>query len=139
MQLTGYLRPPLLLFLALLDLNLATEVKWTPTDSSNDPAHTAPRSQRYWDENNIERPDYAKTDAEIMMERGIEGSGVLKFLGFLAVAASIGYFVVLPRIQFGAGHKLGFSGSGDLWTTSSSRSEAAARQARLSRFEQKQD
>ncbi len=47
-----------------------TQVKWTGNNDPNAPdAATAPRSQKYWDENNIERPDYAKTDAEIAAEK----------------------------------------------------------------------
>ena len=47
----------------------ATEVKWQATGDPSHPAHTAPRSQRYWDKHGIERPDYAKTDAELAAER----------------------------------------------------------------------
>jgi hypothetical protein len=46
----------------------ATEVKWQATGDPSHPAHTAPRSQRYWDKHGIERPDYAKTDAELAAE-----------------------------------------------------------------------
>ena len=60
----------------------ATQVKWQPNNNikpENQAAHNAPRSQKYWDENNIKRPDYAKTDAEIAAERGEKngGSGLL--------------------------------------------------------------
>ena len=37
--------------------------------SGKETAATAPRSQKYWDENGIERPDYAKTDYELARER----------------------------------------------------------------------
>jgi len=61
----------------------ATTIKWTPGSSSSpttsdnndketnfiETAATAPRSQRYWDDHNIKRPDYAKTDQEIRMEQ----------------------------------------------------------------------
>ena len=44
---------------------------WTPgKDDPKNAAHTAPRSQKYWDDHGIERPDYAKTDAEIAQEKG---------------------------------------------------------------------
>lgn len=47
-----------------------TNVKWTANQDPNAPlAAKVPRSQKYWDDNNIERPDYAKTDAEIAAER----------------------------------------------------------------------
>jgi hypothetical protein len=48
----------------------ATEVKWQAAGdpSQKNSAHTAPRSQNYWDKHGIARPDYAKTDAEIALE-----------------------------------------------------------------------
>jgi hypothetical protein len=47
----------------------ATQVKWqAATGDSSHPAHTAPRSQRYWDKHGIERPDYGKTDSELAGE-----------------------------------------------------------------------
>ncbi len=53
-----------------------TNVKWTANQDPNAPlASKVPRSQKYWDENNIERPDYAKTDAEIAAERKKEAGG----------------------------------------------------------------
>ena len=54
----------------------ATQVNWSGNrnvDPKHKAAHDAPRSQKYWDENNIERPDYAKTDAEIAAERQQNG------------------------------------------------------------------
>ena len=48
----------------------STNIKWTGNDNQDAPlASTVPRSQKYWDEHNIERPDYAKTDAEIAAEK----------------------------------------------------------------------
>lgn len=51
---------------------VGTEVKWqAATETAGDPshpAHTAPRSQQYWDKHGIERPDYAKNDAELAAE-----------------------------------------------------------------------
>ena len=59
----------LIIFLLILVISLqatsGTNIKWTPatgSSSSNIAAATAPKSQRYWDEHNIERPDYTKTD-----------------------------------------------------------------------------
>lgn len=75
----------------------ATQVKWQPNNNikpENEAAHNAPRSQKYWTENNIKRPDYAKTDAEIAAERrggSDEGSGGL--LG-LFLKASIGIILL---------------------------------------------
>ena len=128
------------LFLCLLftELSIGTEVKWTAAkNDNNDAAATAPKSQKYWDENNIERPDYAKTDAEVLMEQG--GGSIAKVLVILAIVATIGYFVVWPRILHGPGNRLGSSSGYGLGLSISGRSEEAARQARLSRFEQKMD
>eukprot|EP00970_Alexandrium_tamarense_P002239 scaffold323_cov188-Alexandrium_tamarense.AAC.6 len=55
------------------------KVHWTGNENvkpEHRAAHEAPRSQRYWDENNIKRPEYAKTDAEIAAElRQRKGKG----------------------------------------------------------------
>jgi len=51
-----------------LESTNSTKIKWTGNDSGPE-ASKVPRSQKYWDENNIQRPDYAKTDAELMQER----------------------------------------------------------------------
>ena len=56
----------LLLFLSSVT---CTEIKFTPGAPPRSRADSAPRSQRYWDENKIERPDYAKTDAEVWQEK----------------------------------------------------------------------
>jgi len=67
------LHPPLplsaTLFLLLLapPLVFCTDIKWHSGDNSGRAA-SAPRSQKYWDEHNIQRPDYAKTDAEVWAE-----------------------------------------------------------------------
>jgi len=56
----------------------ATKVTWTGNDNvlpEQMAAHNAPRSQKYWDEHGIERPDYAKTDAEIAAERSQRQTG----------------------------------------------------------------
>lgn len=127
----------------------ATNVKWTSANEHgtvNDPAKTAPKSQKYWDEHNIERPDYAKTDAEIMAERLGQGGGggattIIKFVAFLVAAAGLGCFVILPRIQHGKGQTLsGRPGMlsplvGSISKSSGGDQATVARQARLSRFE----
>ena len=75
----------------------ATKVTWTGNDGvlpEHEAAHNAPRSQRYWDEHGIRRPDYAKTDAEIAAERrGSSGRGggigiVGRWIGLVLLAAS---------------------------------------------------
>ena len=85
------------LLLIIPSTTSATQVKWQPNNNikpENQAAHNAPRSQKYWDENNIKRPDYAKTDAEVAAERG-EGSGGL--LG-LFLKTSIG--IVLLAVVY---------------------------------------
>ena len=63
----------LLLILLILPLLLppvqTTDIKFTPGTPHSSAAARAPRSQKYWDEHDIKRPDYAKTDAEIWQER----------------------------------------------------------------------
>jgi len=62
-------------FLALCftwNTSFGTSIKWTPgtgTTHEDNPAAKAPRSQKYWEEHNIQRPDYAKTDQEVYMEQ----------------------------------------------------------------------
>eukprot|EP00985_Skeletonema_marinoi_P000321 scaffold115_cov169-Skeletonema_marinoi.AAC.2 len=87
----------------------AQQIKFTSNENIQEKhkeAHYAPRSQKYWDEHNIERPDYAKTDAEIMAERG-EQIGSSKLLSI-------------------RGHRLG---------ASSEKDRISEKEARLKRFE----
>eukprot|EP00804_Cyclotella_cryptica_P017904 CCRYP_001271-RA/>CCRYP_001271-RA protein AED:0.39 eAED:0.39 QI:0/-1/0/1/-1/1/1/0/198 len=74
------LLPLLLLALVLTPKYLkpvdGTQVKWSSNENvspKDRAAHDAPRSQKYWDEHGIERPDYAKTDEEIAAERRQNG------------------------------------------------------------------
>ena len=56
-----------------------TKVHWTKNDtilSEQKAVHDAPRSQKYWDEHGIERPDYAKTDAVIAVKRQRQTGGI---------------------------------------------------------------
>ena len=160
---------PIILTIALLSNNLyaqAANVKWTGNDNvapEHEAAHTAPRSQKYWDEHGIERPDYAKTDAEIAAERRKNGEGgglfgiiliILVFLGMMAVLFAnltgewdmilnnpVGGFIAdcinrITEIAGIRGHKLGGSSK----TTAAPKStglndEEARRLARLARFE----
>ena len=69
-------------------------VQWTSNENVKEEhkdAHYAPRSQKYWDEHNIERPDYAKTDAEIAAERGEQhgSSDLLRYTLIFAIAACL--------------------------------------------------
>jgi hypothetical protein len=122
----------------LLTLCASIDIKWTSASDSTrkdgkETAATAPRSKNYWIENNIEVPDYAKTDAELALERGEGGGGgVASFtkilLVFVVLGAAVGY--VLPRLQHGGGHTL----QGGMLPRRHL-SEEEARRARLSRFE----
>ena len=120
-----------LLFLLLLLLSCppveSTDITWTP--GQNDPkdaAQTAPKSQKYWDDHGIKRPDYAKTDAEIAHERGGSSEKWLLLLVPPFLAAG-GYFI---HVRMG-GHRLG--GSRSIFVHKVSEEET--RQARLARFE----
>jgi hypothetical protein len=134
----------LLLCISLvLSVCVSTDIKWTSAASDatlnkdgKETAATAPRSQKYWIENNIEVPDYAKTDAELALERGqdIVGGGGVSFtkvlLVFAVLGAAVGY--VLPRLQHGGGY--GYTLQNGLLPRRHV-SEEEARRARLSRFE----
>ena len=63
----------LFLLLLISAHSTATEIRWIPGDdpNDNDPAKTAPKSQKYWDEHNIPKPDYAKTDLEFAEDQGL--------------------------------------------------------------------
>jgi hypothetical protein len=129
---------PLLLLLLLLLLSFhstdSTEIKWTPGHADpNNAAHTAPRSQKYWDKHGIKRPEYAKTDAEIANERGESvGGSAGKWLFVVPLLGAAGYFV---HVRMGVGgHRLG--GRHALFSPRVNDEEA--RQARLERFELKE-
>jgi Flp pilus assembly protein TadB len=115
------------------------KVKWTPNENvkvEHKDAHYAPRSQKYWDEHNIERPDYAKTDAEIMAERG-ERIGLSKLLAFAWILCAIVFLTILGFATniwnwllevFGIrGHRLGRAQAGN--------KRVSEKEARLQRFE----
>jgi hypothetical protein len=94
-------------------------------------AQTAPKSQKYWDDHGIKRPDYAKTDAEIAHEQSGGGGGCIKWLLLLSpFLVAAGYFVNIRMGGLG-GHRVG--GSRALFFHRVSEEEA--RQARLARFE----
>jgi len=115
----------------LLNAVESTDVKWTEGEhDTNNKAHTAPKSQKYWDEHGIERPDYAKTDAEIAQERGggSTSGNIMKWILLLPVLVAAGYYFY---VQMG-GHRLGGAGS-HLFCR---KREEEARQARLAKFEQ---
>jgi hypothetical protein len=138
-----------LLLLAIITVP-ATEVTWTSNaePGNHDPAKTAPRSQRFWDEHNIERPDYAKTDAEIAAEKGEAVPSKWSFyLAIIAVAAALGlmagmYVRRAYPLPIG-GARLG-SSNDDIhrfpsWFPAEEDAVEQARKARLARFEGKLD
>jgi hypothetical protein len=150
-------------YLCLVSLRtcVATEVKWqAATETAGDhPAHTAPRSQRYWDKHGIERPDYAKTDAELASKNNDGKTWSLAGILFL-VSSLVGIVAGLWVRQAGqplqsSGTRLGstqqqqHSTSGNMlnWLLGSSQGtnsdaigpDEKARQARLAHFEGKLD
>lgn len=134
----------LLVVLTTLPVVQATQVKWFGNNNNNkDPAATAPRSQRYWDQHNIQRPDYAKTDAELAAERGDELSSStmgLWILVGLVVAGVVGTKVYQDRQASGGGVRLEggtSSSSSTLFPKSRNRelSMVEQREARLARFD----
>jgi hypothetical protein len=123
------------------------EIKWTST-KNDDEAANAPRSQKYWDEHNIKRPDYAKTDAEVWAERrGGKSRSPLPAALFIMAGVGVGYVYYkdkpqeLQQLKDQVEHtviqplKSWFAA-----TTAPKPNDAAEiRNARLSRFEVKQD
>ena len=136
----------LLLLSYIFDLLECTEIKWESAakEGETDRAKIAPKSQRYWDEHNIERPDYAKTDAEVAAEAG-QGIGLLiPLIGVLLVTflLFVAHFLKYGR-EFGTGQQLGSNDSPNplarLFSfpsaTETESPEERARQARLEHFE----
>ena len=150
--------------LSFLLLCRATSIKWTPADETkngdNKPnaAATAPKSQRYWDEHGIERPDYAKTDAEVARERAAKYKDGIKsatetlggklIVGVTIVALSYLYLVRAGKIvafwdkgsfRLGGSSDQGRSGYASSFASSPTASREEARNARLARFDKKQE
>ena len=131
-----------LVLLLILAVAKATNIKWTGSQGgSNDPAKTAPKSQKYWDEHNIKRPDYAKTDAEVAAERG-ETNVASIWLGLLIIGG--GLVAAYQQRTHSGGARLGSSTGVSMSTQSSNSSvdrgmsaDERARQARLARFERR--
>lgn len=134
-----------------------TQVKWTGNPDGPEAAKV-PRSQKYWDENNIERPDYAKTDAELREERkhkkdygastttathektdsgGINVKKLVFIIGFF-----LGVWVLIFRKAM-KGHRLGSSTSTKVFSfgklSDGMNLEEKARLARLAKFEGKKE
>jgi hypothetical protein len=99
----------------------ATKVTWKGNEDvppEHADAHNAPRSQRYWDEHGIKRPDYAKTDAEIAAEGrgrggrrdgGEDGGGggigivAIARLGLAFLASSFAVLAIIARADAASG------------------------------------
>jgi hypothetical protein len=128
----------IIIFLGKLSIwATATEIKWTPgKDDPNDKAASAPKSQRYWDEHGIEKPDYAKTDSEVAQEKLAKGgskSPPARTLGLwvaFVAASAVGVFYL--RKHGGAGSRLGGRPGGFRMGQLSGKE---ARRARLAHFE----
>lgn len=125
-----------ILLLLSAHISVATQVKWTAnTANDNDPAATAPRSQKYWDENNIKRPDYAKTDSELFAEGkgGGGGGGITNLVLLVAVAAGASYYYKHHHQAPSGGERL--QGGGFLSSSSKHLNNEELQKARLARFE----
>lgn len=124
----------------------AMDIKWTSTQK-DDEAAKAPKSQKYWDEHNIKRPDYAKTDAEVRAERGGGRGSPLPAALFIMAGIGVGYVYYkdkpqeLQQLKDQVEHtviqplKSWFAAA----TAPKPKDPADIRNARLSRFEVKQD
>jgi len=124
----------------------AAGVKWTPNTNVRDEdraAHEAPRSQRYWDKHDIQRPEYAKTDAEVARERrergetaGLLGGDLMIFVLLCAIATAVYAKVTGNSIFNGIAEFAGMTGQ-RLGSAHHSRglSDEERRKARLARFE----
>lgn len=123
----------LLVHLLLLQRVDSTEVKWTAGQVDKDnAAATAPRSQKYWDEHNIERPDYAKTDQELAAEKS-GTSPETSWWRLVLIAMGLFLFVGYQTVWNTEGSRLG---GGRLRSSfRHANAEEEARQARLAKFE----
>jgi hypothetical protein len=133
--------------LLILHVVQGTDIKWTAGDSSGSDAAKAPRSQKYWDEHGIERPDYAKTDAELAAERGDSSQGVQYLYVIAFLLTGVGAFLYFRHARaVPVGTRLGSTEGGPRFLLHILESEEdaleKARKARLERFEanaEKQD
>lgn len=146
-------QPLLFLFLSLFYITSSTNIKWVPGDNPK----VARYSQKYWDETNMKRPEYAKTDEEIEFERKIKNkqkgrSVIMKKLSLpqLSIAIfSIGVILIVLIARKRGGNRLG-SSSYDMrqWyyvkksfltflglNSCSQKNSEEERRARLKRFE----
>ena len=114
-------------------------VKWQAGDNSGLHA-SAPRSQKYWDKHGLggeNRPDYAKTDAEVWAERwGGSGESSWLRLARTAVTVLLGCGFILSAfssLSSARTHYSMASGSGKV-TGGAPASAEQQRAARLARF-----
>ena len=125
----------------------ATDIKWIPAEGNNPDASQVPRrySQKYWDENNIKRPDYAKTDEEVHTIENGTGSNS-NHIGniFLVLVVSLVIYKIIEwkkgGSRLGSGNtrtKSIFSLFG--WNSKPQLSLEEERRLRLARFEADED
>ena len=160
----GLLQPRIAMIISFLFLIIsllsasATNVKFIENKNiapEHIDAHTAPRSQKYWDEHNIKRPDYAKTDAELRAERGGASNGGL--LGTVMIVSIVMFILVTLYVRvtgdwdtilnnpvgsfvYGCVKRIGDNVSGQKLGSNTERStvandDEARRNARLARFD----
>jgi hypothetical protein len=85
---------------AMAELVSALDITWhtNPEDEiegKKDPAKTAPKSQRYWDEHGIVKPDYAYTDDEIRQRQKQQDQGTSSLPIAPTVMVAVGSCFVL--------------------------------------------
>ena len=134
------------LFLTNASSAYCTKITWT---GNKDAGAVLPLSQKYWDEHNVKRPDYAKTDAEIRNERtgthsieteGMNGKSVLMIIGFFFCLWVYLFRTATKGSKLGTGSSktiFSFGKPSALLNNGSTSLEEKARLARLERFEGK--
>lgn len=151
-----------LILIIVVDIEVvnATDIQWKASKAHNNDkdaaAKAAPKSQRYWDEHNIQRPDYAKTDAEVAAERlqAIMPSWMYNHLRIITMILLVTAALVLYYHNNNSGSGSGGSGhsmnNGNMssiqlqfqklnpFKVSPEEEREKARKARLAHFEQQQ-
>jgi hypothetical protein len=116
----------------------ATEISWQANhDHDHEPAKTAPRSQKYWDEHNIQQPDYAKTDSELWAEQSDNAWWMRPIVGFVLISFVVGMaagLFFLHQMRNSGGDRLG-GDSIKRWSLDDEAIEDKIRSARLERFQ----
>mmetsp|Transcript_3161 Transcript_3161/g.3921 ORF Transcript_3161/g.3921 Transcript_3161/m.3921 type:complete len:183 (+) Transcript_3161:96-644(+) len=114
-------------------------IKWTAGDNSGKHA-SAPRSQRYWNEHNLNKnkPDYAKTDAEVFAEKwGFQDPSTLLKESNLVIGI-LSFVVLFISVQVLRNQLTDYVSSGQKLGTSQQNTpqslEEVKRQERISRL-----